>query len=250
MNLASARRWATAVVMLCAVAALAADKKDKGKPSGPQAVDAGSFGIFVRGQRVITETFKIEQFNGESVIKSQLKETTGSDPVSQKSELAITSNGELVRYEWSQSTGGSLSVLPSNEFLMEKISTTGNGKPAEQPFLMPSTSVILDNNFFVQREVLIWRYLAAYCKSESGIFKCLEGGGEFGALVPQDRTSMRIRLEVVGKEKTTIRGTERELLRLNLKSESFEWALWVNDQDQFKLMKVAIPADNTEVIRD
>ncbi len=250
MTLALARRWATALTLLCAVVAVAADKKDKGKPSGPQAVDSGSFGVFVRGQRVITETFKIEEFNGENVIKSQLKETTGSDPVSQKSELAITSSGELIRYEWSQSTGGSLSVLPSNEFLLEKISTAANGKPAEQSFLMPSTSVILDNNFFVQREVLIWRYLAAYCKNEAGNFKCLQGGGEFGALVPQDRTSMRIRLEVAGKEKVTIRGAEHELLRLNLKSESFEWALWVNDQDQFKLMKVAIPADNTEVIRD
>ena len=57
-------------------------------------------------------------------------------------------------------------------------------------------------------------------------------------------------IEVVGKEKTMIRGAERDLLRLNLTSESFEWALWVDDQDQFKLMKVAIPADNTEVIRD
>jgi hypothetical protein len=26
--------------------------------------------------------------------------------------------------------------------------------------------------------------------------------------------------------------------------------LWVDDHDQFKLMKVAIPADNTEVVRD
>jgi hypothetical protein len=35
-----------------------------------------------------------------------------------------------------------------------------------------------------------------------------------------------------------------------LSSENFQWALWVDAQDQFKLMKVAIPADNTEVIRD
>ena len=57
-------------------------------------------------------------------------------------------------------------------------------------------------------------------------------------------------MELVGKEKVTIRGSERELLRLNLKGESFEWALWLDDHDQFKLMRVAIPADNTEVVRD
>jgi hypothetical protein len=61
---------------------------------------------------------------------------------------------------------------------------------------------------------------------------------------------MRVRLELAGKEKVNIRGAERELLRLNLSGEGFAWALWVDDHDQFKLMRVAIPADNTEVVRD
>ena len=73
---------------------------------------------------------------------------------------------------------------------------------------------------------------------------------EFGVLVPQDRTSMRVRMELVGREKVTIRGVERELLRLNLMGESFSWALWVDDKDQFKLMRVLIADDNTEVVRD
>ncbi|HTW59752.1 MAG TPA: hypothetical protein VMD99_16605 [Terriglobales bacterium] len=246
--LQSATRWATAILLVSSLAAFARDKKEK--PPAAHLVDSGSFGVFVRGQRVVTETFKIEQINGESVIKSQLKETTGADPSSQRSELAITSTGELLHYDWSQASGGSLTVYPNNDFLLEKISAPAAGKPAEQPFLMPSTSVILDNNFFVQREVLIWRYLASDCKPEGGNLKCQEGPGEFGALVPQDRTSMRVRVVLVGKEKTSIRGVDRELLRLNLESESFQWGLWVDDQDQFKLMKVVIPADNTEVVRD
>ena len=73
---------------------------------------------------------------------------------------------------------------------------------------------------------------------------------EFGVLVPQDRTSMRVRMELVGREKVTIRGTERELLRLNLLGEAFSWALWVDDKDQFKLMRVLIADANTEVVRD
>ena len=228
----------------------AADKKDKNKSSGAQTVDSGAFGIFVKGQRVATETFHIEQVNGVSVVKSQLKETGAADPASQKSELEITSNGELLRYEWSQSSGGSVSVFPNNDFLMERISATGNGKPAETPFLMPATSLILDNNFFVQREVLAWRYLAADCKPEGGGLKCQQGPAEFGALVPQDHASVRVRIELVGREKVTIRGTERDLLRLKLSGENFEWALWLDDHDQFKLIKVAMPADNTEVVRD
>jgi hypothetical protein len=248
----SGLRWAMAVVLGTSLAAAgpAPDKKDKSKPEAPQKVDSGSFGVFIKGQRVASESFTIEQKEGISVIKSQLKEAGASDPAAQRSDLEITSNGELLRYEWSQASGGGLSVMPSNDFLMEKITTPGTSKAAEQPFLMPSTSSILDNNFFVHREVLVWRYLAADCKPEAGNLKCQQGPAEFGALVPQDRISVRVKLELMGKDKVTIRGTERELLRLTLGGEDFEWSLWVDPQDQFKLMRVAIPADNTEVVRD
>jgi hypothetical protein len=240
--------WLAVALTLCAPV-LSADKKDKDKGSGSQEIDSGSFGVFIKGQRVVTETFRVEQQNGANFIKAQLKESGGSGPIAQKSVLVVSAKGELLSYEWSQASGGSLTVAPSNDFLIEKISTATSSKPAEQPFLMPSTSAILDNNFFVQREVLIWRYLATNCKNEGGNFKC-ESPVEFGAMVPQDRTSVRIRMEMVGREKVKVRGSERDLLRINLSGESFDWALWVDPQDQYKLMKVAIPADDTEVIRD
>lgn len=240
--------WMMALVLACSLQALAGDKKDKAKPSS-QTVDSGSFGVFIKGQRVVTETFTIEQQNDISNIKAQLKEAGGTGAV-QKSELRITSAGELIGYQWSQDSGGSLSVAPNNDFLIEEVTAPGTGKIAKQPFLMPSTSVILDNNNFVQREVLIWRYLAADCKTEGGALKCQQGPVEFGALVPQDRTSVRVRVELVGKDKVSIHGADRELLRINLTGEDFEWALWVDGQDRFKLMRVAIPADNTEVVRD
>jgi hypothetical protein len=229
----------------------AADKKDQGKAGSSATVDSGAFGVFVKGQRVATETFSIEQQGDASSIKSQLKETTGSAPATQKSILEITSTGQLIRYEWSQSAGGSVTVLPKNEFLIEKISAPTSSKPMEQPFLMPNTSVILDNNFFVHREVLVWRYLATACKPDgSGGFKCSREPGDFGVLVPQDHSSLHVRMELVGKEKIQVHGTDRDMMRLNLKTDDFEWALWVDEQDHFKLMKVAIPADNTEVVRD
>ena len=258
MKFETGMKWTvTGAVMLAASLALASpaghpgDKEKKDKPkTAATTVDSGSFGIFVKGQRVVTETFSIQQQNGASVIKSQLKETGGADPATQKSDLELSATGELLSYEWSQPSGGSLTVLPKNDFLIEKITPSSSAKTAEKPFLMPSTSSILDNNFFVHREVLVWRYLAADCKPEGGDLKCQQGPAQFGTLVPQDQTSASVRLELVGKEKVTIRGAERELLRLNLTGESFEWGLWVDPQDQFKLMRVAIPADNTEVVRD
>jgi hypothetical protein len=240
----------TTAFLLTFAALTVAHASDKKNPAKPQTVDSGTFGIFVKGQRVANETFAVHQQGDASVIKSELKEIVGSDPVTQKSDLEITPAGALLRYEWSQSSGGSLSVFPDNDFLKERITVSGSAKAAEQAFLMPSTSAILDNNFFIHREVLIWRFLAAACKQENGGLKCQQDPGEFGVLVPQDRTSMHVRLELVGKEKVTVRGTERELLRLNLKGENFEWSLWVDDKDQFKLIKASIPADNTEVVRD
>lgn len=251
MKLGTATLKLSAALLTFSLAAFGSpkdDKKDKNKPR-MQTVDSGSFGVIVKGERVVTEHFSIEQQEGISVIKAQLNAPTSPSPI-QKSELRITSNGELVRYDWSQESGGSITVYPNNDFLMEKTTGIGSSKAAEQSFLMPSTSIILDNNFFVQREVLLWRYLAAGCKTEGGDFKCQQGPVEFGTVVPQDRTSMSVRVQVVGKEKVTVHGAERELLRLNLVGESFEWACWVDDHDQFKLMRVVIPADNTEVVRD
>jgi len=254
LKLGAATRWIVAIALVSTAATFAAgdkggEKKDKPKPAAPQMVDSGSFGVFIKGQRVITETFNIQQESDHSTIKSQLRETAGATPTDQKSDLEITSSGALVRYEWSQATGSSLQVVPKDEFLIEKITATPTAKAAEQPFLMPNTSTILDNNFFIHREVMAWRYLAtAPCNGDAGNRKCQ--AEEYGVLVPQDRTSLRVRMELAGKEKVTIHGSQRELLRLNLRGEGFDWALYLDDHDQYKLMRVAIPADNTEVVRD
>jgi len=245
--------WIAAAVLagaalVCASDMGASDKKEKPRQAGAQQIDSGSFGVFVKGQRVVTETFTVQQENGISDVKSHLQETAGAAHTNQHSELQMTSSGELLRYEWSDGTG-SLVVTPNNEFLLEKITPSG-AKQAEQPFLMPNTSAILDNNFFIHRQVLVWRYLATNCQRQNGALKCQQGAVEFGVLVPQDRTSVRVRMELVGREKVAMRGVERDLLRLNLKGESFSWALWVDEKDQFKLMRVLVADDNTEVVRD
>jgi hypothetical protein len=226
------------------------DKKDKPANSSGKAIDSGTFGVFIKGQRVVSETFSVQQENGNSIIKAHLKETAAPDQTEQKSDLEITGSGELLHYEWTGSAGSTLLVIPQNDFLTEKITPSTGAKPAEQAFLMPSTSVILDNNFFVQREVLAWRYLAANCHPEGGNLQCKKESADFGVLVPQDRTSMRVHMELVGKEKIPLHGADRELIRLRLSGEDFEWALWVDERDQFKLMRISIPADDTDVVRD
>jgi hypothetical protein len=247
VSLMARMRWGAMLVLGCASMLSAADKKAQTPVAG--LVDSGTFGVFIKGQRVVTEDFSVQMNDGISLVKAHLQEPSGSGSAGQRSELKMTGSGELVSYTW-QDGNASLAVTPNNEFLLEKITPSATSKTAEQPFLMPNTSAILDNNFFIHREVLAWRYLASNCHPESGAQKCQKDPADFGVLVPQDRTSLRVRMELVGREKVTIRGTERELLRLNLKGDEFSWALWVDENDKFKLMRVLIPDDNTEVVRD
>jgi hypothetical protein len=218
------------------------------KDAADQTVDSGSFGVFISGHRVATETFSVRQASGASTVSSQVKDEGGS--ASQSSEMQLTSSGGLVRYEWHEMTPGktTLVVVPNNEFLLETVTEKPGDKPAEQPFLLPNTSPILDNNFFVHREILAWRYLGSSCSAETAGLKC--GPAEFGVLVPQGRTSSHITVQPIGDEKVTIRGTEQQLLHIDLKSEDGDWSLWLNTKDHYKLMRITKSGEQVEIVRD
>jgi hypothetical protein len=214
-----------------------------------QLVDSGAFGVFIKGRRVATETFSIhQQSNKNSTISSQIKDEAGTS--SQSSDLQLTSTGSMVRYEWHQVTPNksSLVVVPDNEFVRETIIDKPGDKPIEQPFLLPSTSPILDNNFFVHREILAWRYLGSTCTPETAGLKC--GPGEFGVLVPQGRSSYHVNIQPIGDEKVKIRGVEQTLLRIDLKGDDGDWSLWLNTKDHYKLMRVTKAGEEVEIVRD
>src|ERR1700733_6871803 len=162
----------------------------------------------------------------------------------------MAGNGELRKYEWKEiSPGQSQAVVqPGQDFLIERFRSAPQEKEQEQPFMLPASSSVLDDYFFVHREVLAWRFLASSCKQDKGALQCpLKQHVQFGALNPHARSSMSVTLEFAGREKVTIRGTEHELNRLDLKSDSGNWELWLDDQ--FKLQRM-ISGESTEVVRD
>lgn len=235
-------------LLLLSVIAVAGDKDNKAKEG--QMVDSGTLGVFMNGHRVATETFSVQQNAGGSVITSQFKTDEGEKSV-QNSELQLTPTGEIRKYEWKELSPGKAqaTVAPNNDFLMEHISKSPEEKPEEQPFLLPTSTNILDDYFFIHREVLIWRYLATACRQEKGDVQCPAGQKtQFGALNPHQRSSMPLTVEFTGREKIAIRGTERELNKFILHSEGGDWTMWLDNQ--FKLQKILIPSDSTEVIRD
>jgi len=249
--------WLMVVVVVAAMLALAApgmgadkaDKKDKSqKPS--EVVDSGSFGIFVGGRRVATEKFQIENRDQGNLTTSELTVDDGKQKASQTSELELSSTGELQRYSWKERSPGKAetSVEPKDTFLMEIITPNPGEKPQEVPFFLPRSTAILDDNFFAHRELLAWRYLGTGCKLGLGQSTCKLQKMKFGVIIPRQGAFIPVNIEYIGKEKVKLGETERELNRFNLTGEGMDWALWLDDQN--KLVRIVIAADNTEVLRD
>jgi hypothetical protein len=173
------------------------------------------------------------------------------DNAAQTSDLELTPSGDIRKYQWKEVSPGksTATVTPSNEFLMEHISSGTNEKPEELPFLLPASTSILDDYAFIHRQVLIWRYLATACKQDKDGVKCpANQKTQFGAMNPHQRTSLPLTVEFSGRDKTSIRGTERELNKFILRSEGGDWTMWLDEH--FKLQRILIASDNTEVVRD
>lgn len=221
------------------------------KDAAGKSVDSGSFGIFMNGVRVGTETFTVAQTQNGSSIQSEFKAEGSAGQAVQASELQLMSNGDLRRYEWKEVSPGKAHsvVLPNDQFLVQRSSSGPQEKEQEQPYLLSASTNILDDYFFVHREVLAWKYLATICSQKDGQLACTgKQSAKFGTLNPHQRSSAPASIEYVAREKATVKGVEKELNKLELKGEMGTWTLWLDDQ--FKLLRISIPAEKTEVTRD
>jgi hypothetical protein len=238
---------------------------DKSKPADKletKVADSGSFGIYADGKRIGTETFKIEQRPDFSVATAEIKVDDGTSKATQTSEMQVAPNGELHSYIWRGILPAKeeSSVEPKNELLMEHI-VDADLKKHDVPHILPLTTAILDDNFFSHREILLWRYLATGCvPTKDSQLTC--GPSQFGILVPRQHQAASAVIEVVGREKVTIKGVVRELNKVVLKvgdpqqlvvmnqkePEAGQWLLWVDDQ--YKVMKITVAGSNIEAIRD
>jgi len=223
--------------------------EEKGGPG--QKVDSGSFGVFMNGRRVGTETFSITQNPNGSVIQSEFKAEGSAGQAVQNSELQLTGTGEIRRYEWKELSPGKAQsvVIPNDQLLTQKWSAGPQEKEQEQPYLLPTATSILDDYFFVHREVLAWKYLASTCRTEKGQVQCpLKQRAQFGTMNPRQHSSAPASMEFMGREKVTVGNVEKELSKLELKSEAGSWLIWFDDQ--FKVLRISIPSEKTEVVRD
>src|SRR4051812_6772952 len=150
-------------------------------------VDSGTFGVYVNGRRVASEKFEILQSPEMSVAKAELKLDESKNP--QMAELQLKPNGDLIRYQWSEKDKGTAVVEPKDDFLVEHVTIIQPAKTAEQPFILPPSTLILDDYFFSQRQLLLWRYLGGQCQITPGTKGCQLTSTKFGVIVPRQQTS-------------------------------------------------------------
>src|SRR5262249_40526948 len=153
------RRFAACLAALGVVFLVAMLATAKEKEASATTVDSGSFGIFNGGHRGGTETFTIAQGPERRGVSSGFKNEQGEQKEPQKLRLSLTPSVELREYTWKEllPEKNQVTVTPNESFLIERFSA--GEKQHEQNFLLPASTTILDDYFFIQREVLAWKYL-------------------------------------------------------------------------------------------
>lgn len=237
---------------LLTTTAFAGDKdkpKDK-KPASAQIVDSGSFGIFLNGKRIGTEKFNIEQQTDMAIITAEIKVDDGTSKSEQSSEMRVGTDGKLKLYKWQATLPEheEATVEPKEDILVEHL-TGADQKKQDVPYILPLSTVVLDDNFFSQRELLVWRYLATGCMPKDNQLSC--GPSHFGVLVPHQHAAAHTVVELMGRDKISVKGVEKELNKIKVDADGVQWLIWVDDpESRYKVIKMAIPASNIEVWRD
>ena len=62
--------------------------------------------------------------------------------------------------------------MPNDNLLVERSTNNPQDKEEEHPFLLPISTSVLDDYFFVHREILVWKYLATGCHQDKGQVAC------------------------------------------------------------------------------
>ena len=99
---------------------------------------------------------------------------------------------------------------------------------------------------------LVWRYLAAASKPEGAVSSANRIPEISLYWFPGPELDARCAWNWREREKIQVRGTDRDLMGVNLKGDDFDCALCLDkgEQDRCKLIGVAMPADDAEVRRD
>ena len=242
---------ATATLVAATAAAQAGDVA-KAAATPATVVDSGSFGILVNGKRVATEKFRMEQHNNINKASSELKFDGSETQATQNAEMEVTSSGLLKKYTWKEVKPSKSQIVvepDDDQFMIMHVSDGSNAPPKNSTHALSPATSILDDNFFSQTQVLTWKYMAMGCRGNaSGKQECTWAPQKLAVLNPHQQQSLLVTLEYTGRQKVKLNGVFQELNTFSLQTETGDWKLWFNEEN--KMVRVLIPSENTEVVRD
>jgi hypothetical protein len=241
---------AYAIVFLLATSA-ASDSQSK-QSATSSVVDSGSFGILVSGRRAATETFKIEQRSSGNSISSELKYASGEATITQNAEMEFTAGGDLKKYSWKENsaTKATLSVEPQSDgYIITRSQDSTMSEPKDTQHPLAASTAILDDNLYSQLQIIVWKYLAISCASSSASNAgCPTAPYKMPVFNPHIRESTLVTLAYKGAMKMKLNGVQGEYHLLEMEAENGKWQIYLNHDK--KLVRVLIPSENIEVLRD
>ena len=208
------------------------DKQNAGSVLAPE---KGKFKIFVNGQQVGKEEFEISSSGADWTVRgnSELQSAQGNTHVT--GTLNLKADGTPVHYQWSMQGPKKASA----DIVFKGTSADvelhlENARPYSQQFTFNSPQVVvLDNNLYHQYVVLARLY--DWNK---------KGSQSFAVLVPQEMTPGNITVDSLGKQDV---GGGVKLEELRVKTEDLELDLYLDGQ---KLVRIAAPSSNAEIVRE
>jgi hypothetical protein len=228
--------FSVALILACAAASVAAQKKNAAPGAGVFAQDKGKLTIKLDGQTVGHEEFEIMPSGGGWLAKGNA-DIKASQTVASKvsGSLALQPDGAPISYEWTsqaEKTNGAR-VLFTNGLAKMTLQMQG-AQPFDQTFTFGTPIIaVLDNNLYHQYAVLARLY--DWSK---------RGPQTFNVLIPQELMPGTITAESTGS--AAIDGKSYEGFRVN--TTDLEVDLYLDSTH--RMMRLEVPAAKVSVIRD
>jgi len=226
-----------ALIFACAVACIAAQKKNSAAPSASVfAEDKGKLTIKLDGQTVGHEEFEITPSGSGWLAKGKADIKPSQSAASKVSgALTLLPDGAPVSYEWTSQAEktNSAHLLFANGIAKMTLEMQG-AHPFDQTFTFDTPLIaVLDNNLYHQYAVLARLY--NWSK---------RGPQTFPVLIPQELMPGTITAESTGS--ATIEGKSYEGFRVN--TADLEVDLYLDSTH--RLMRLEVPAAKVSVVRD